>query len=119
MAGNNRPWLKLYWAEFLGDPDVAMLSCEEAGVLVRLWCMTWASNALALHKHPKQLAKHLGASESVVQSVLDQFFEHRDGAWSSKRLTREAEQSGMDANARSRRAKRAAAKRWEGHATDA
>lgn len=84
------PWFRFFPKDYLGDTKVRVLTHQEKGILLDLWC--YCAQDGSVPSDPAQLARLLKVSTREVSkalSVLRPFFQEEGGALVSVRLSNE------------------------------
>src|ERR1700730_3957947 len=115
----NVPWFKFFAGDYLNDPDVADLSEEAQGVLVKMWCGVVVHGSLPsdVTEMARKCTVRLAPMQLHLQSLLQFFVQQPDGTYISERLEREQQRSGIISKVRKKAANAKWSKRVSAHAS--
>lgn len=107
-----QPWFKFFAGDFLADPDLALLTFEQRGMLVHLWAYAWRGGSLPADE--ASLAALLGLTPRAFRGhapKLLQFFKP-DPKDPSRIVSPRMELERAESEAKGSKARESATARW-------
>tara|TARA_R100000353_G_scaffold169855_1_gene133189 strand:- start:532 stop:924 length:393 start_codon:yes stop_codon:yes gene_type:complete len=107
------PAFQFYAQDWISDPDRMVLSLEEQGAYVLLYCYCW--RAYKIPHDVDVLAKMCNVSESemeIIMKNISHFFTEKDGHWICIQAEEERKEQERNRRRRQDAGRKGAAARW-------